>query len=99
MGLFQDLQNVNPFDETFKKAVETGKKVSLLLPEANVDDTLHTPQIYPLEPGTSFQSNNDFSMNEVSVLEDDSHLLMDIKEIKNEGNTNEAKPIVPVSNK
>ena len=25
VGLFQDLQNVNPFEETFRKAVEEGK--------------------------------------------------------------------------
>jgi hypothetical protein len=39
VGLFQDLQNVNPFEETFRKAVEASKtgvgllhEVKLLLP-------------------------------------------------------------------
>ncbi|XP_011308093.1 cyclic AMP-dependent transcription factor ATF-2 [Fopius arisanus] len=48
MGLFQDLQNVNPFDETFRRAVESGKLGSL--PESEMvqsDDTLHTPQVFP----------------------------------------------------
>lgn len=50
MGLFQDLQNVNPFDETFKKAVESGKSgntLQVLQPVTNNDDTLHTPHILP----------------------------------------------------
>lgn len=29
VGLFQDLQHDNPFDETFRKAVECGKLESL----------------------------------------------------------------------
>lgn len=47
MGLFQDLQNVNPFDETFKKAVESSKCGTLHVPERTNDDTLHTPHILP----------------------------------------------------
>lgn len=47
MGLFQDLQNVNPFDETFKKAVEHVKSGTLHIPEPSSDDTLHTPHIFP----------------------------------------------------
>lgn len=31
VGLFQDLQNVNPFEETFRKAVESGKTGSSAL--------------------------------------------------------------------
>ncbi|KAG8245398.1 Alcohol O-acetyltransferase, partial [Homalodisca vitripennis] len=31
VGLFQDLQNVNPFEETFRKAVESGKTGTLAL--------------------------------------------------------------------
>ncbi|XP_034938744.1 cyclic AMP-dependent transcription factor ATF-2 [Chelonus insularis] len=47
VGLFQDLQNVNPFEETFRRAVE-GKIGAL--PESEIginDDTLHTPHVFP----------------------------------------------------
>lgn len=48
VGLFQDLQNVNPFDEFFKKAVEQVKSGGTLeVLETNSDDTLHTPHILP----------------------------------------------------
>ncbi|XP_029172590.1 cyclic AMP-dependent transcription factor ATF-2 isoform X2 [Nylanderia fulva] len=47
VGLFQDLQ-VNPFEETFRRAVEAGNTGTLTVPEAGiVDDTLHTPHIFP----------------------------------------------------
>ncbi|XP_044009546.1 cyclic AMP-dependent transcription factor ATF-2 [Aphidius gifuensis] len=46
VGLFQDLQHVNPFDETFRKAVECGKLESLEVTDIN-DDTLNTPQVFP----------------------------------------------------
>nr|CAD7267178.1 unnamed protein product [Timema shepardi] len=54
VGLFQDLQNVNPFEETFRKAVETGKTGfgplhqggNLSVPTCS-DDTLHTPHVFP----------------------------------------------------
>lgn len=50
VGLFQDLQNVNPFDEGFKRAMET--KQSILSLEniiASSTEDLHTPQmVYPL---------------------------------------------------
>ncbi|CAH0550401.1 unnamed protein product [Brassicogethes aeneus] len=45
VGLFQDLQIVNPFDELFKKATESPK--CELRPEVTCDDTLHTPHILP----------------------------------------------------
>lgn len=53
VGLFQDLQNVNPFEETFKKAAEavkTGQTPCLDRPfQSNPpDDTLHTPNVFPL---------------------------------------------------
>ncbi|CAG5095934.1 Similar to Atf2: Cyclic AMP-dependent transcription factor ATF-2 (Rattus norvegicus) [Cotesia congregata] len=35
VGLFQDLQNVNPFEETFRRAIIIN------------DDTLHTPHVFP----------------------------------------------------
>ncbi|XP_046472484.1 cyclic AMP-dependent transcription factor ATF-2 isoform X1 [Neodiprion pinetum] len=49
VGLFQDLQNVNPFEETFRRAVEAGKTGGgLTVPEVGIsDDTLHTPHIFP----------------------------------------------------
>lgn len=33
VGLFQDLQNVNPFEETFRRAVESGTTGALTVPE------------------------------------------------------------------
>lgn len=41
------MQNVNPFDETFKKAIESAKAGTLQIPEtaSSNDDTLHTPHI------------------------------------------------------
>ncbi|XP_033208261.1 cyclic AMP-dependent transcription factor ATF-2 [Belonocnema kinseyi] len=48
VGLFQDLQSVNPFEETFRRAVEAGKTGSISVSEIGiVDDTLHTPHIFP----------------------------------------------------
>ncbi|KAL6261508.1 hypothetical protein P5V15_006596 [Pogonomyrmex californicus] len=49
VGLFQDLQNVvNPFEETFRRAVEAGNTGTLTVPEVGItDDTLHTPHIFP----------------------------------------------------
>ncbi|XP_049804881.1 cyclic AMP-dependent transcription factor ATF-2 [Schistocerca nitens] len=53
VGLFQDLQNVNPFEETFRKAFEASK-AGISMPEvdplsvtAGGDDTLHTPHVFP----------------------------------------------------
>ncbi|KAJ8963965.1 hypothetical protein NQ314_005224 [Rhamnusium bicolor] len=81
VGLFQDLQNVcnvNPFDEYFKKAVDLAKNgVTLDIPETNSDDTLHTPHILPhIEENRQKINNannrddntsqsNDFSLNNV----------------------------------
>ncbi|XP_058825621.1 cyclic AMP-dependent transcription factor ATF-2 [Topomyia yanbarensis] len=54
VGLFEDLQNVNPFEETFRRAVEeksakveggSKEKLPIAVPS---DDTLHTPHIFPL---------------------------------------------------
>ncbi|RZF43555.1 hypothetical protein LSTR_LSTR012835 [Laodelphax striatellus] len=57
VGLFQDLQNVNPFEETFRKAVEAVRTGStplhvsnLSVPSNNADDTLHTPNLFPNVP-------------------------------------------------
>ncbi|XP_059472492.1 cyclic AMP-dependent transcription factor ATF-2 isoform X2 [Neocloeon triangulifer] len=52
VGLFQDLQNVNPFEEQFKKAAEAVKMGEApLQPEpmaGPIDDALHTPQVFPI---------------------------------------------------
>uniref|UniRef100_A0A1B0DNA1 BZIP domain-containing protein n=1 Tax=Phlebotomus papatasi TaxID=29031 RepID=A0A1B0DNA1_PHLPP len=59
VGLFEDLKHVNPFEETFRRAVEDAKTpdgASLMLPEGGAfasqakivsEDTLHTPHIFP----------------------------------------------------
>uniref|UniRef100_A0A182PAN8 BZIP domain-containing protein n=1 Tax=Anopheles epiroticus TaxID=199890 RepID=A0A182PAN8_9DIPT len=61
VGLFEDLQKVNPFDETFRRAVESGASSvcssddqSPLIPSFSVPccravegETLHTPHIFP----------------------------------------------------
>lgn len=81
VGLFQDLQNVNPFDEFFKKAVEIKKSGGTLeVHEINSDDTLHTPHILPhieesQKKNTPTNSSNedhnshsDFSLNDVILV-------------------------------
>ncbi|XP_052896515.1 cyclic AMP-dependent transcription factor ATF-7 [Anopheles moucheti] len=63
VGLFEDLQKVNPFDETFRRAVESGassgsslsgEQTPLATPHTTVSlcraadgETLHTPHIFP----------------------------------------------------
>ncbi|RVE49727.1 hypothetical protein evm_005597 [Chilo suppressalis] len=65
VGLFQDLQNVNPFEEGFKRAMETCKHGLLTLENAgpsSTSDDLHTPQmVFPTLDGsdaTLYTSNN-----------------------------------------
>lgn len=55
VGLFQDLQNMNPFEETFRKAAEDIRsgtdplEMSSLSVPNTADDSLHTPHvIFPL---------------------------------------------------
>ncbi|KAK9886260.1 hypothetical protein WA026_015771 [Henosepilachna vigintioctopunctata] len=68
VGLFQDLQNVNPFEETFKKALQScengaSKQDSLTTSE----DTLHTPHVFPVPdeaPGKNVMNDN----NELSIM-------------------------------
>lgn len=57
VGLFDDLQNVNPFDETFRKAVENNQPVNLcdspMKALAEVTGTtgsgdLNTPNCFPV---------------------------------------------------
>jgi hypothetical protein len=52
VGLFEDLQHVNPFDETFRNAcIEPNKLEPALNNNGHISDLygeeLHTPQIYP----------------------------------------------------
>lgn len=68
VGLFQDLQNVNPFDETFKKAAELVKSGSLHIPVASTDDTLHTPHILP---HTIEEHSDKFVISRVSSLDEE----------------------------
>ncbi|XP_066149529.1 uncharacterized protein Atf-2 [Euwallacea fornicatus] len=58
VGLFQDLQNVNPFDEEFKKAIESPLSMCQLS-KSSEETTLHTPKIYSLfeDTGTNYCSS------------------------------------------
>lgn len=49
LRVFDDLQNINPFEEGFRRAVEdiSGRDNSFLQIPSNHQDTLHTPQILP----------------------------------------------------
>uniref|UniRef100_A0A6P4F0E3 Cyclic AMP-dependent transcription factor ATF-7 n=1 Tax=Drosophila rhopaloa TaxID=1041015 RepID=A0A6P4F0E3_DRORH len=51
VGLFEDLQHVNPFDIGFQRAAEQNVSGTPSRPEAPPLDgeSLHTPQVYPLE--------------------------------------------------
>ncbi|XP_050293528.1 uncharacterized protein LOC126734064 [Anthonomus grandis grandis] len=83
VGLFQDLQNVNPFDESFKNAVENpAASVNSQLATSLTDDTLHTPQIYP--DNTLERSNNTFN---------DSEPLVQTKDAENSSSIIKAVPI------
>lgn len=56
VGLFEDLRHVNPFDETFRRAVEQkGTNTSHCMSSENHNelsssshDSLHTPQVFPI---------------------------------------------------
>ncbi|KAG6465292.1 uncharacterized protein LOC119189720 [Manduca sexta] len=51
VGLFQDLQNVNPFEEGFKRAMEAKHNLLSLentITTTSTTDELHTPQMFPL---------------------------------------------------
>ncbi|XP_055919764.1 cyclic AMP-dependent transcription factor ATF-7 [Eupeodes corollae] len=57
VGLFDDLRHVNPFDETFRRAVE--QKTQLLSTSgaqndinSTSHDSLHTPQVFPVTENT-----------------------------------------------
>ncbi|XP_072937713.1 uncharacterized protein Atf-2 [Epargyreus clarus] len=62
VGLFQDLQNVNPFDEGFKRAMEIKHGHSETPASSVADDGLHTPHMmFPIiDPGdcASYSTTN-----------------------------------------
>lgn len=72
VGLFEDLQKVNPFDETFRRAVESRTSVTpseelvptvsaLAVPNRIAEgETLHTPHIFPsnIDRTDSSSANN-----------------------------------------
>lgn len=81
---------MNPFEETFKKAIENGKCGSLHVPEASTDDTLHTPHIFPHIEGESTvkfiddhevenQSNLEFAINNEPAIDTDILKLEKVK--------------------
>lgn len=63
LRVFDDLQNINPFEEGFRRAVEDNSNGIdhsgfLSVPTSN-QDTLHTPQIMPsLNPSPTFDDSN-----------------------------------------
>lgn len=63
VGLFQDLQNVNPFEETFRKAIENSTVGASHIPVTSDDDSLHTPHILP-----HITENNDANLTETNNL-------------------------------
>ncbi|XP_019763344.2 uncharacterized protein LOC109539767 [Dendroctonus ponderosae] len=67
VGLFQDLQHVNPFDEQFKKAIENSASVTLQVPAHPSDGSLHTPQICP-HLQTNPENHHDFHSVESTSL-------------------------------
>ncbi|KAL0275868.1 UNVERIFIED_CONTAM: hypothetical protein PYX00_003592 [Menopon gallinae] len=77
VGLFQDLQNVNPFEETFKRAVEAGRTGQTPISEKSFqtnpsDDTLHTPNIFPHITGLPcVNPNDDLDVRDNRPPEDD----------------------------
>lgn len=89
-GLFQDLQNVNPFDEFFKKATEVTKSGGTLeVHEVNSEDTLHTPHILPHIEECQKNSDiirvdenshsNEFTLNNVITVTDNCDLKEQFK--------------------
>ena len=71
VGLFQDLQHVNPFDEQFRRASE-----DIPIPistHVNGDDVLHTPHVFPLEsegtlPPESLHTNKSSSNRRLCLM-------------------------------
>ncbi|KAH8233639.1 hypothetical protein KR026_010751 [Drosophila bipectinata] len=67
VGLFEDLQHVNPFDIGFQRAAEQNVSGTPKRPEAPPVDgeSLHTPQVFPLEnASTPVPSGNPVSRSD-----------------------------------
>lgn len=92
VGLFDDLNTVNPFEESFGRALENPGSIEGIISEANLlsvdsclsqkEDTLHTPQPPQLAPryyGKKPEPNQN-SVRE-SVIVDKAKLTPEIKEI------------------
>lgn len=67
-GLFDDLKHVNPFEETFRQAIDcTTSRPSVLLSaqksleviKSNDEDTLHTPHIFPCNASNADNKDKD----------------------------------------
>ncbi|XP_016842483.1 cyclic AMP-dependent transcription factor ATF-2 [Nasonia vitripennis] len=74
VGLFQDLQHENPFDETFRRAVEAGKIGVLIASEIDHNDDLHTPNVFPHimeESITAISSRNEVTRSETLKVSED----------------------------
>ncbi|XP_054280337.1 cyclic AMP-dependent transcription factor ATF-7-like [Macrosteles quadrilineatus] len=110
VGLFQDLQNVNPFEETFRKAVESGKTGSLALQETRMaavtDDTLHTPHVFPHiienESINRIESTQKQPVQNKTVNGAERECgykpTPPVKVIRQEADTSQLRPIAPSSN-
>ncbi|KAJ8684474.1 hypothetical protein QAD02_020266 [Eretmocerus hayati] len=98
VGLFQDLPNDNPFEETFRQAVESGKNDIQAVPmDRNNDDSLHTPKVFPhiveeslpvvssISPGRQVQQSS-----ETLVVKDDEDrdVKYDVKEAEVDNHDN-----------
>ncbi|XP_028158867.1 uncharacterized protein LOC114351755 [Ostrinia furnacalis] len=103
VGLFQDL-TVNPFEEGFKRAMETYKHGSLLesTPTSTSDD-LHTPQmVFPMiDPGDStlYTSNNQRNITISRSSSDESGTIKEYETTTISKLTNEVTTISRIVNK
>lgn len=78
VGLFEDLKDVNPFDETFRRAVESQSNSSTPIVETPVasnsdnplisEESLHTPQVFPNFEGSSAEHCQDFKVEKKNII-------------------------------
>ncbi|XP_045782699.1 uncharacterized protein LOC123879163 isoform X3 [Maniola jurtina] len=98
VGLFQDLQNVavNPFDEGFKRAMETKHGMHTLEGPSSNEDLLHTPHlVFPLESGdcTLYTANNQRNITISRSSSDESGAVKEYETTKISKLTNEVTTI------
>ncbi|XP_034838544.1 uncharacterized protein Atf-2 [Maniola hyperantus] len=98
VGLFQDLQNVavNPFDEGFKRAMETKHGMHTLEGQSSNEDLLHTPHlVFPLESGdcTLYTANNQRNITISRSSSDESGAVKEYETTKISKLTNEVTTI------